>query len=81
MITDVRKVRRISVRERSAGPGGQGRKACPVVVPKLPFSKVAEPLRAGTTFTGQVFPTRLPTAMPPVPTNTEKGGRDERGRS
>ena len=45
------------------------------------LAKVAEQLRAGTTFTRQVFPTRLPPAVPPVPTNTEKGGRDEGGRS
>lgn len=45
------------------------------------LGKVAEQLRAGTTFTGQVFPTRRPPAAPAVPTNTEKGGRDEGGRS
>jgi len=45
------------------------------------LSKVAEQLRAGTTFTGQVFPTRRSPAVVPVPSNTEKGGRDEGGRS
>jgi hypothetical protein len=45
------------------------------------LSKVAAQIRAGTTFTGQVFPTRQPLAVPPVPANTEKGGRDEGGRS
>ena len=45
------------------------------------LSKVADQLRAGTTFTGQVFPTpRLP-VVPAAPTNTGKGGRAEGGRS
>jgi hypothetical protein len=42
------------------------------------LSKVAEQIRAGGTFTGQVFPTRRAPAVPPNPT---PGGRDEGGRS
>jgi hypothetical protein len=42
------------------------------------LSKVAEQIRAGGTFTGQVFPARQAPAMPPNPTT---GGRDEGGRS
>jgi len=45
------------------------------------LAKVAEQIRAGTTFTGQVFPTRRPPAIPAAPTNTGMGGRDEGGRS
>ncbi len=45
------------------------------------LAKVAEQLRAGTTFTGQVFPTRRLPVVPAAPTNTGKGGRDEGGRS
>ena len=45
------------------------------------LARVAEQLRAGGTFTGQVFPTRRPPPVPSVPTNPEKGGRDDGGRS
>jgi hypothetical protein len=42
------------------------------------LSKVADQIRAGRTFTGQVFPTRRLPEMPLPPTS---GGRDEGGRS
>lgn len=42
------------------------------------LSKVAQQIRAGGTFIGQVFPARQPPAVPPNPT---PGGRDEGGRS
>jgi hypothetical protein len=42
------------------------------------LSKVAQQIRAGGTFIGQVFPTRNPPAVPPNPT---QGGREEGGRS
>jgi hypothetical protein len=42
------------------------------------LSKVAQTIRAGGTFTRQVFPPRQPAAVPPNPT---RGGRDEGGRS
>jgi hypothetical protein len=42
------------------------------------LSKVAQQIRAGGTFTGQVFPARQPPTVPPNPT---PGGRDEGGRS
>lgn len=42
------------------------------------LSKVAGQIRAGGTFTEQVFPNRRPPAVPPTPTS---GGRDEGGRS
>jgi hypothetical protein len=45
------------------------------------LAKVAEQLRAGTTFTGEVFPTRSLPFVPAAPTNTGKDGRDEGGRS
>jgi hypothetical protein len=45
------------------------------------LARVAEQLRAGATFTAQVFPTRRAPAVPPVPTNPEKGGRDDGGRA
>jgi hypothetical protein len=42
------------------------------------LSKVAQEMRAGGTFTRQIFPTRQPAGVPPNPT---RGGRDEGGRS
>ena len=42
------------------------------------LSKVAQQIRAGGTFTGQVFPARRPTAVSRDPT---EGGRDEGGQS
>jgi hypothetical protein len=42
------------------------------------LSKVADQVRAGATFTGQVFPTRRPPAAPP---DTTADGRDKGGRS
>ena len=42
------------------------------------LSNVGQQIRAGGTFTAQVFPTRRPPAVPPSPA---PGGRDEGGRS
>jgi hypothetical protein len=42
------------------------------------LSNVEQQIRAGRTFTAQVFPARQPPAVPPNPT---PGGRDEGGRS
>jgi hypothetical protein len=42
------------------------------------LSNVGQQIRAGGTFTAQVFPARQPPAVPPNPT---PGGRDEGGRS
>lgn len=45
------------------------------------LAKVAEQLRAGTTFSGQVFPTRRSSAVPAAPTHQKMGDGDEGGRS
>ena len=45
------------------------------------LDRVAEQLRAGTTFSAQVFPRRRPPAVPAAPADQEMGDRDEGGRS
>ena len=45
------------------------------------LGKVGEQLRAGVSFTRQVLRPYRPTVVPAAHTNTEKGGRDEGGRS
>jgi hypothetical protein len=45
------------------------------------LSKVAEQLRAGVSFTRQVFPTQGPSTAAAALTSTETGGREGSGRS